>query len=148
MLKKLGHPLGCRDVAVDGAEGRTTDAFGTLARFHVHLIAASPVRPFPTPMSAVWSAMTEATLFTTREYRALARTVLGGVARPVILVDWADSALAYKQLILKAAVPVKGRANSIYEEVHPMRRYNNAGTHRRFLHRLQSILPEGCCPSA
>ena len=78
-------------------------------------------------------------------YRALARTVLGGVARPVILVDWADSALAHKQLILKAAVPVKGRAISIYEQVHPMRRYNNAGTHRRFLHRLQSILPEGCC---
>ena len=80
-------------------------------------------------------------------YRALARTVLGGVARPVILVDWADSALAHKQqLILKAAVPVKGRAISIYEEVHPMRCYNNAQTHRRFLHRLHSILPDGCCP--
>ena len=79
-------------------------------------------------------------------YRALARTVLGGVARPVILVDWADSALAHKQLILNAAVPVKGRAISIYEQIHPMRCYNNAGTHRRFLHRLHSILPEGCCP--
>ena len=79
-------------------------------------------------------------------YRALASTVLGGVARPVILVDWTDSGLAHKQLILKAAVPVKGRAISIYEEVHPMRGYNNAGTHRRFLHRLQSILPEGCRP--
>ena len=66
-------------------------------------------------------------------YRAVARTVLGGVARPVILVDWADSALAHKQLILKAAVPVKGRAISIYEEVHPMRSYNKARTHRRFL---------------
>ena len=37
-------------------------------------------------------------------YGALARMVLGGVARPVILVDWADSALAHKQLILKATV--------------------------------------------
>ena len=79
-------------------------------------------------------------------YGALTRTVLGGVARPVILVDWADSALAHKQLILKAAVPVKGRAISIYEEVHPMRRYNNARTHRRFLHRLQSVLPRGWRP--
>ena len=79
-------------------------------------------------------------------YRALARTVLGGVARRVILVDWADSALAHKQLILKAAVPVKGRAISIYEEVHPMRGYNNARTHRRFLRRLHSIVPEGCQP--
>ena len=64
----------------------------------------------------------------------------------MIHVDWADSALADKQLILKAAVPVKGRAISIYEEVHPMRCYNNARAHRRFLHRLQSILPEGCRP--
>ena len=79
-------------------------------------------------------------------YRALARTVLGGVARPVILVDWADSALEHKQLILKAAVPVKGRAISLYEEVHPIRRYNSPRTHRQFLHRLQSILPEGCRP--
>ena len=79
-------------------------------------------------------------------YRALARSVLGKVARPVILVDWADSALAPKQLILKAAVPVKGRAISIYEEVHPMRSYNNARTHRRFLHRLHCILPEDCRP--
>ena len=79
-------------------------------------------------------------------YGALAKTVLGGVARPVILVDWADSALAHRQLILKAAVPVKGRAISIYEEVHSMRCYNNARTHRRFLHRLQSVLPEGCRP--
>ena len=79
-------------------------------------------------------------------YRALARTVLGGVARPVILVDWADSALAHKQLILKAAVPVKGRAISVYEEVHPMRGYNNARTHRRFLRRFHSIVPEGCRP--
>ena len=79
-------------------------------------------------------------------YGALARTVLGGIARPVILVDWADSALAHKQLILKAAVPVKGRAISIYEEVHSMRCYNTARTHRRFLHRLQSVLPEGCRP--
>ena len=79
-------------------------------------------------------------------YRALARTVLGGVARPVILVDWADSALEHKQLILKAAVPVKGRAISVYEEVHPMRRHNTAKTHRHFLRRLKSALPEDCRP--
>ena len=46
-------------------------------------------------------------------YRALAKTVLQGVERPVILVEWADSALEPKQFILKAAVPVKGHAISI-----------------------------------
>ena len=79
-------------------------------------------------------------------YRALARTVLAGVERPAILVDWADSALEPKQLILKAAVPVKGRAISIYEEVYPMRDHNTAKTHRQFLQRLKSVLPEGCRP--
>ena len=43
-------------------------------------------------------------------------------------------------------MPVKGRALSIYEEVHPIRRYNNAKTHRRFLQRLHSVLPQGCRP--
>ena len=47
---------------------------------------------------------------------------------------------------IMAAVPVKGRAISIYEEVHPMRRYNNAKTHRRFLQRLHAVLPERCRP--
>ena len=49
-------------------------------------------------------------------YRAVATTVLGGVMRPVTLVDWTDSGLEPEQLILKAAVPAKGRATSIYEE--------------------------------
>ena len=79
-------------------------------------------------------------------YGAVAKTVLGGVVRPVILVDWADSAMTHKHLILKAAVAVKGRAISIYEEVHPMRRYNNAQNHRHFLWRLKSVLPQGCRP--
>ena len=79
-------------------------------------------------------------------YGAVSKTVLGGVVRPVILVDWADSTLEHKQLILKAAVAVKGRAISIYEEVHPMRRYNNSETHRRFLWWLKSVLPERCRP--
>ena len=79
-------------------------------------------------------------------YTALARTVLGSIARPVILVDWADSALEHKQLVLKAAVPVKGRAISIDEEVHPMRRYNGPKTHGQFLQRLNAVLPQGCRP--
>ncbi len=79
---------------------------------------------------------------------ALARTVPGGDARPVILIDRADGALTHKLLILKAAGPVKGRAISIYEEVHPIHSYNYAGTHRRFLYRLQSVLPRVAGPSS
>ena len=38
------------------------------------------------------------------------------------------------------------RAISIYEEVHAMCRSNNARTHRQFLQRLKSVLPEGRRP--
>jgi hypothetical protein len=34
----------------------------------------------------------------------------------------------------------------VYEEVHPLRRYNSPGTHRRFLARLHAVLPATCAP--
>ena len=61
-------------------------------------------------------------------YAALVRTLLQGVERPVILVDWADSTLECKQLILKAAVPAKGRTISMYGEAHPMRHNSSPGS--------------------
>ena len=79
-------------------------------------------------------------------YGALAKTALGGVERAVIIVDWADSALESTQFILEAAVSVTGRAISVYDEVHPMRRYKSPKTHRQFLQRLKSVLPKGSRP--
>ncbi len=79
-------------------------------------------------------------------YRALARTLLRGLARPTIVVDWADCELDRELLILKAALPIGGRAVSIYEEVHPLRRYNSPKTHRRFLRQLNAVLPDACRP--
>jgi hypothetical protein len=34
----------------------------------------------------------------------------------------------------------------IYEEVHPLRRYNSPRTHRRFLAHLRAVLPADCAP--
>jgi len=79
-------------------------------------------------------------------YAALARMLLRGLPRPLIVVDWADCELERELLILKAAIPIDGRAFTVYEEVHPMRRYNNPKTHRLFLRRLKDVLPEGCHP--
>ena len=64
-------------------------------------------------------------------YRTMAQWVLGATARPWIIVDWSDVELGHDYLMLKAAVPVGGRAVSIYEEVHPLKLYNN-----RFLTRM------------
>lgn len=79
-------------------------------------------------------------------YAALAKTLLRGSKRPIIIIDWTDCELERKLLILRAALPVGGRAISLYEEAHPMRWYNSPKTHRRFLRRLHDILPPGCCP--
>ena len=79
-------------------------------------------------------------------YQALAHWLLSSTERPWILVDWSDVELGHEFLMLKAAVPVGGRAVSIYEEVHPLKRYNSPKTHRRFLQRLATVVPRGCCP--
>ncbi|MGH7717257.1 MAG: IS4 family transposase, partial [Gemmatimonadaceae bacterium] len=79
-------------------------------------------------------------------YRALAHRLLAATARPVVLVDWADCPPGHEWLMLRAAVPLGGRAIPVYEEVRPLRRYNSPRTHRRFLEHLRAVLPATCSP--
>ena len=79
-------------------------------------------------------------------YQALARQLISAIPRPLIVVDWADCELDRQLLIIRAAVPIGGRAYTLYEEVHPMRRYNSPKTHRRFLEQLHRIVPEHVTP--
>jgi hypothetical protein len=79
-------------------------------------------------------------------YQALSSWLLAGRERPVILVDWSDFQTGHDWLILKAALALRGRALTLYEEVHPLARYNSPKTHRSFLRHLQSVLPTGCRP--
>jgi hypothetical protein len=79
-------------------------------------------------------------------YAAIARTLLLGNLRPVVIVDWSDFELGRQWLMLKAAVPVGGRAISVYERVYPFKRYNSPSAHREFLRAFRSVLPDGCRP--
>jgi hypothetical protein len=79
-------------------------------------------------------------------YRAVAHALLAATPRPVLLVDWADCGPGHQWLLLRAAVPLGGRAVPIYEEIHPLRRYNSPRTHRRFLAHLHAVLPATCAP--
>src|SRR5215207_3583172 len=72
--------------------------------------------------------------------------LLAATPRPIVLVDWADCTPGHDWLMLRAAVPLGGRAVPIYEEVHPLGRYNSPRTHRRFLERLRAVLPATCAP--
>lgn len=77
---------------------------------------------------------------------ALAGLVLGNKMRPLILVDWSSATVAERYQLLRAAVPMGGRAITIYEEVHPLNKYNNRKIHKKFLENLQSVLPKDCRP--
>jgi hypothetical protein len=79
-------------------------------------------------------------------YRAVAHWLLATTPRPVLLIDWADCGPGHRWLLLRAAVPLGGRALPVYEEVHPLRRYNSPRTHRRFLAHLRDVLPTTCAP--
>ena len=77
-------------------------------------------------------------------YQTMAQWVLRANRSPVILVDGSDCELGHDQLMLKAAVPVGGRALTRYEEVHRPSRSNSPRTHCRFLRPLRAVLPTEC----
>jgi len=79
-------------------------------------------------------------------YRATARMVMNGARRPVIIVDWSELAWNQQFHLLRAAIPIGGRAMTIYEEVHPRRAYNSRRVHRRFLQKLATIVGDSCQP--
>src|SRR5215211_7962743 len=85
-------------------------------------------------------------------YRAIADWLLAATPRPVLLIDWADCGSGKqgkkqgRWLLLRAAVPLGGRAVPVYEEVHPLRRYNSPRAHRQFLRHLAAVVPARCSP--
>jgi len=81
-----------------------------------------------------------------RIYAAIARAILHRVKRPVIVVDWSDFEPGRKLILLKAAVPIGGRAITVYERVFPFARYNSPSAHREFLVALHAIVPDCCKP--
>lgn len=79
-------------------------------------------------------------------YRALTQLTVGGVKRPVILVDWSDVNDDRSFQKIRASMAVEGRALTLYEEVHPQSRATTPVVQSRFLMTLQSLLPKKCRP--
>jgi Transposase DDE domain len=79
-------------------------------------------------------------------YQSVSRQLIGNNKQPVILVDWSDYTYDRGQLLLRASIPVGGRALTLYEEVHPLKAYGNARSQKDFLKTLQQILPPACIP--
>jgi hypothetical protein len=76
-------------------------------------------------------------------YRAIAKRLVCAGSRPVVAVDW--TAVTPKLWALTAAVPVGGRALTIYAESHPISRYLKPAVNAEFLRRLATVLPS-CRP--
>ena len=85
-------------------------------------------------------------------YKAITQHVVGNQGRPIVLVDWTGipnskrTAKEGEHCALRASLIAEGRSITLYEEVHPKKKENNAGVHRVFLKTLHSILPTGCRP--
>ncbi len=85
-----------------------------------------------------------------RERRAIYGKVIGwlvqGIKQPLILINWSDINQDRSQQLLRASLPVGGRALTLYEEIHPLCHLGNRQVQHRFLHTLRALLPAACCP--
>lgn len=77
-------------------------------------------------------------------FSMMARWILQDQVRPLVLVDW--TMVTGRFHALYAAVPIGGRAVTIYLEVHREKKLGNARVQTKFLQRLNEILPPGCRP--
>lgn len=78
-------------------------------------------------------------------YRVTVNQLIGSKKRPEIIVDWSHIPNTTNYL-LRSALVAHGRALTLYEEVHPKAKENNARVHHQFLKRLKALLPVGCRP--
>lgn len=78
--------------------------------------------------------------------QAMAKWLLADCIRPVVLVDWADLKRDGRWAVLRASVPVGGRALTLYEQVFPIERMGQPKAQREFLQQLQRVMPEQCTP--
>ena len=67
-------------------------------------------------------------------------------AQPVIAVDWSDLDKSNCHFLLRAALTVKGRTITLYQEVHTLKTKEKASTHKDFLKQLKQIMPAHCTP--
>ncbi len=79
-------------------------------------------------------------------YSAVAKLMLGAATRPVIAVDWSDLDGSKRHYLLRASLVIEGRSLTLYEEVHTLSGKDKRVTHKRFLGRLQAIVPATAQP--
>lgn len=79
-------------------------------------------------------------------YTSMTRTIIQGIARPIILVDWSDLDASKRHFLLRATLAIDGRCLTLYEEVHDVTTKEKPRAHRQYLKRLAGILGPDCRP--
>jgi len=80
-------------------------------------------------------------------HAALARKVIGRILKPVILIDWSPLSKDGRFHLLRASLPVGGRAITIHDEVHPEKLLHNRKVEKQFLTHLKDIVPPHSRPT-
>jgi len=78
-------------------------------------------------------------------YKTHIKNLIGSKFHPDIIVDWSNIPNTTNHT-LRAALSLKGRAITLYDEVHPENQLENKNVQNRFLYRLKALFPEQCCP--
>jgi hypothetical protein len=78
------------------------------------------------------------------EYQWLARRIIGSCQRPLIVLDYADLDDRKAVYVLRAAIPIGGRAIPVYELT--VSRHNQTQDCERLLRELKQLLPADCRP--
>lgn len=78
-------------------------------------------------------------------YNIICNLIVGSSKRPLIIVDWSTIPNQTNH-VLRAALATSGRALTLYEEVHPEKKYANPKLHLRFLMKIKSMLSDDVKP--
>jgi len=65
---------------------------------------------------------------------------------PLLLIDWSDMHADCRWQLLRASVPLHGRAFTVFEMVFPESKKGSPRAERAFLKRLRALLPAGVTP--
>jgi len=77
----------------------------------------------------------------------MTEALVGNNRHPFIIVDWSPINGNEIFQLLRASIPMGGRALTLYEKVYPESELNAEYVHQELLNNLQSCLPADCQPN-
>ena len=79
-------------------------------------------------------------------YHFMTETLVSNHRHPLIIVDWSPINGGDIFQVLRASIPMGGRALTLYEKAYPESELNSEHAHQHLLDKLEECLPEGCQP--